>query len=197
MAARGRTHLRREPDADAGPDEALHDERWARQHLTTRVSVWACTPRAALRLGDTGLHHHDQCARSDTNDFVACAGFARCERADLLGAAVCAGPGAAVGIPANVATDGRRDARGQTIGGAATLAERPTLVSGLCKASVVAKAESVGRGLSGDGRFNRFDRTPGQGRCRLRVALGATSPSIFSARSFAGRGLVSRLRARW
>jgi hypothetical protein len=31
--------------------------------------------------------------------------------------------------------------------GAATLAERPTLVRGLCKASVVAKAESVGRGL--------------------------------------------------
>ena len=54
----------------------------------------------------------------------------------------------------------KADARGQTSGGAATLAERPTLVSGLCKASVVAKAESVGRGLSGDGRFNRFDRTP-------------------------------------
>ena len=46
--------------------------------------------------------------------------------------------------------------------GPATLAQRLTLASGLCKASVVAKAESIGRGLSGDGRFNRFDRTPGQ-----------------------------------
>jgi hypothetical protein len=37
----------------------------------------------------------------------------------LVGAAVCGGPGAAVGSPANVATDGRRDARGQTSGGVA------------------------------------------------------------------------------
>ena len=80
----------------------------------------------------------------------------------LLEVMACTGPGAMVGKPVNVATDGRQDARGQTSGGAATTAERPTLVSELCKASVVAKAESVGRGLSGDGRFNRFDRTPGQ-----------------------------------
>ena len=43
-----------------------------------------------------------------------------------------------------VVTDGRQDARGRTSGGAATLAVRPTLVSGLCKASVVAEAEPVG-----------------------------------------------------
>ncbi len=64
--------------------------------------MWACTPRAALRLGDTGLHHHDQCAQSDTNDFVACAGFARCERADLrstLGSTPGAvAPGSAYGL---------------------------------------------------------------------------------------------------
>ena len=35
----------------------------------------------------------------------------------------------------------------------------------------------------------RFDRTPRPDRCRLRVALGATSPSIFSARSLLGVAL--------
>ena len=42
---------------------------------------------------------------------------------------------------------------------------------------------------TGDGRFNRFDPTPRPDRCRLRVALGATSPSIFSARSLLGVAL--------